>query len=96
MDIYVVLFKGIPYVAFHKEKDLAAYLDVHDTTLEKVREDMNKPMPERVVTPLYVIFKRNGLVTTTVMVSAKSTAIPMKASGPGCAISCAFSRCQQG
>jgi hypothetical protein len=40
MEIHVVLFKGIPEVAFYKEKDLATYLKKEGTSLEKVREDM--------------------------------------------------------
>ena len=47
MGIHVVLFKGIPEVAFYKRDDLAAYLKNEGTSLEKVREDMgNNPMPE--------------------------------------------------
>ena len=47
MEIHVVLFKGIPEVAFLKRDDLAAYLKKESTSLEKVLEDMeNNPMPE--------------------------------------------------
>jgi hypothetical protein len=47
MEVYVVLFKWIPEVAFYREKDLAAYLRKEGTSLKKVREDMeNNPMAE--------------------------------------------------
>ena len=45
--IYVVLFKGIPEVAFYNRSGLAAYLEKADTSLKKVLEDMeNNPMAE--------------------------------------------------
>lgn len=47
MEIHVVSFKGVPEVAFYKEKDLAVYLKKEGTSLKKVRYDMeNNPMPE--------------------------------------------------
>ena len=47
MEIHVVLFKGIPDVAFYNRDDLATYLKKHGTSLEKVLEEMgNNPMPE--------------------------------------------------
>lgn len=46
MEIHIVLFKGIPEVAFYEEKGVAAYLRREGTSLEKVHEDMeNNPMP---------------------------------------------------
>ena len=47
MEIHIVLFKGIPEVAFYEEKEVAAYLRNEGTSLEKVREDMEaNPIPE--------------------------------------------------
>ena len=46
MEIHIVLFKGIPEVAFYEEKGVIAYLRKEGTSLEKVHEDMgNNPMP---------------------------------------------------
>ena len=46
MEIHILSFKGIPEVAFYKEKDLAAYLKEQGTSLREVREDMEaNPMP---------------------------------------------------
>lgn len=45
-NIHVVLFTGIPEVAFYRRDVLAAYLMKEGTSLEMVREDMeNNPMP---------------------------------------------------
>jgi len=47
MEIHVVLFKGIPELAFYNQDNLAAYLKKEGTSLEKVREDMeNNPMTD--------------------------------------------------
>ncbi len=44
--IHVVLFKGIPEVAFYKEQDLDVYLKREGTSLRKVRADMeSNPVP---------------------------------------------------
>jgi hypothetical protein len=46
MDIYVVLFKGIPEMAFYEEKGVIAYLRKEGKFLKKVHEDMeNNPIP---------------------------------------------------
>jgi hypothetical protein len=45
--IYVASFKGIPEVAFYKEKELETYLKKEGTSFKKVQEDMeNNPMAE--------------------------------------------------
>ena len=60
MEVHVVLFKGIPDVAFRNLDDLAVYLKQYGTSLETVLEDMeNNPMPAWEVYSVEV--KYNGL-----------------------------------